>query len=164
VYGVTLLTAPTGAGSTLSLNADGTFTYAPGAGVTSDSFSYCANGTVTGATCSSGITATVTLASCADTAGCLGAAPAASGDSYSSNIASRLQVATPGVLVNDTDPSGLPLKAPRRPMSRAERYAQSGRMFIATLTILPTGAGTATVTFDYQALNSQNTPSPGTAT
>jgi len=64
VYGVQLLTAPTGIGSMFSLNADGTFTYTPGAGVATDSFSYCANGTVSGTTCSSGLTATVTLALC----------------------------------------------------------------------------------------------------
>src|SRR5256886_8321483 len=37
------------------------FTYVPTGTGTSDSFTYCANGTVTGTTCSSGLTATVTL-------------------------------------------------------------------------------------------------------
>jgi hypothetical protein len=59
VYGVQLLTAPTG--GTLTLNADGTFSYVPNAGTGSDSFTYCANGSVTAAVCSSGLTATVTL-------------------------------------------------------------------------------------------------------
>src|SRR5437762_7648094 len=57
VYGVQLLAAPTS--GTVTLNADGTFSYT-GTG-TSASFTYCANGTVTGTTCSSGLTATVTL-------------------------------------------------------------------------------------------------------
>src|SRR6266851_6059047 len=62
VYGVSLLTAPTG--GTLILNANGTFTYTPNAGTASDSFTYCANGSVTGtgatAVCSSNLTATAT--------------------------------------------------------------------------------------------------------
>src|SRR5512139_895743 len=158
VYGVTLLAAPAGTGSTLSLNPDGTFTYTPGAGVTSDSFSYCANGTVAGATCSSGITATVTLASCATTAGCLGAAPTANTDSYTSNIASRLQIKPPGVLGNDADPSGLPLKA---------ILASTGDC--ASVELNQDGSFTATsasgvpCSFTYNAVNSQNTSSTAAA-
>ena len=151
VYGVTLLAAPTGAGSTLSLNADGTFTYAPGAGVTSDTFSYCANGTISGTTCSSGLIATVTLAPCTGT--CLGAAPTAAADSYSSNIASRLQVSPPGVLQNDTDPTGFPLKAV---------LASAGDC--SSVELNPDGSFTATAAgascaFTYTAVNSQNTAS-----
>ncbi len=52
-------TAPTH--GTVTLNANGTFTYVPNAAATSDSFTYCANGTTSGTTCSSGLTATVTL-------------------------------------------------------------------------------------------------------
>ncbi|MDD1713508.1 MAG: Ig-like domain-containing protein, partial [Methanoregulaceae archaeon] len=146
IYGVTLSGAvPAG----LTLYSNGTFTYtgAP------TSFSYCGNGATAGAACT-----TVTLADC--TGACLGAAPAASGDSYSSNIASRLQVATPGVLENDTDPSGLPLKASAASnVTGGTVTLNPDGSFIATPTSPPTGAGTATVTFDYQALNSQNTPS-----
>ncbi|MEN6587579.1 MAG: Ig-like domain-containing protein [Sulfuricella sp.] len=156
VYGVQLLAAPTGAGSTLSLNADGTFTYTPGAGVTSDSFTYCANGTVTGATCSSGITATVTLAPCA--AGCLGAAPTANADSYSSTIASRLQISTPGVLQNDRDPSGLPLKAVLASVgSCASVELNADGSFTAT------SASGVPCSFTYNAVNSQNTASAAAA-
>ncbi|WP_244617332.1 choice-of-anchor Q domain-containing protein [Sulfurimicrobium lacus] len=155
VYGVQLLTTPTGAGSILSLNADGTFTYTPGTGVTSDSFSYCANGTVSGTTCSSGTTATVTLAAC--TGACLGAAPTAVADNYTSNIASRLQISPPGVLANDTDPSGYPLKA-----------VLAGAGDCSSVQLSPDGSFTATAagascTFTYTAVNSQNTAS-GAAT
>src|SRR5438876_168011 len=44
VGGVALLTGPTG--GTLTLNADGTFSYTANAATTSDSFTYCANGSV----------------------------------------------------------------------------------------------------------------------
>jgi hypothetical protein len=162
VYGVSLLAAPTGAGSTLTLNANGTFTYVPGAGITTDSFSYCANGTVTLGVCSSTLTATVALDPC--TGACVGPAPTANADSYSSNIASRLQIGQPGVLGNDKDPSGFPLKA-------------SGLTGVAngTVTLNPDGSFTAvpacapncsvgsappSVTFQYAAINSQNTSSP----
>jgi len=40
VNGVTLLAGPTN--GTVTLNRDGTFTYVPNAGTTSDSFTYCA--------------------------------------------------------------------------------------------------------------------------
>src|SRR5512139_769122 len=158
VYGVTLLAAPAGTGSTLSLNPDGTFTYTPGAGVTSDSFSYCANGTVAGATCSSGITATVTLASCATTAGCLGAAPTANTDSYTSNIASRLQIKPPGVLGNDADPSGLPLKAILASTGdcASVELNQDGSFTATSASVVPF-SGT------YNAVNSQNTSSAAAA-
>lgn len=60
VYGVELLTAPKG--GTLTLNADGTFTYVPAAATTSDSFVYQANG-------NAAITGTVTLTALAACAG-----------------------------------------------------------------------------------------------
>src|SRR6266702_992565 len=109
VYGVAVLAPPSG--GAVTINADGTFSYTPNSGTTSDSFTYCANvPVVPGAppTCA-GKSATVTLAQC--TGSCLGAAPHANGDAYSSNIATRLLVGSPGVLQNDVDPSGLPLSA-----------------------------------------------------
>lgn len=157
VYGVTMLTGPTGVGSTFSLNADGTFTYTPGAGVTSDSFTYCANGTVSGASCSSGLTATVTLAAC--TGSCLGGAPTATADSYSSKVASRLQISPPGVLVNDRDPSGLPLKSVLAGAgSCASVQLNPDGSFIAT------SASSGPCSFTYNAVNSQNTSSTAPAT
>lgn len=158
VYGVQLLSAPSGTGSTLRLNADGTFTYTPGAGVTSDSFSYCANGTVSGATCSSGATATVTLAAC--TGACLGGTPTAAADSYTSNIASLMRVGSPGVLANDTDPSGLLMKAGGLTnVSGGTVTLNPDGSFIAIPSAVPVGAGTSTVSFQYQAINAQNTSS-----
>ncbi len=117
VYGVQLLSGPTSpctpssALPCVTLNPDGTFVYVPAAGATAGSFTYCANGTVTGSVCSTGstLTATVTLAACTAGSGCLGEPPVANADSYTSNIASRLQISPPGVLANDTDPQGHPL-------------------------------------------------------
>lgn len=159
VYGVTLLTGPTGTGSTFSLNPDGTFTYTPGAGVTSDSFTYCANGTVSGTTCSSGLTATVSLAPCTGT--CLGLPPAANADSYTSNIALRLQISPPGVLANDTDPAGYPLT-----VDTASIVASGGVSVSANAdgSFTATTAAPGTYTFTYRVKNSQGTPSSAAAT
>ena len=160
VYGVTLLSGP--ANGTLTLNANGTFTYTPNAGATSDSFTYCANGTVTGTTCSSNITATVTLAACSGT--CLGGAPVAKADAYVSNVAALFQVGAPGVLANDSDPQGHPLAA-----STAISAVTGGTVtlnadgsFTAKPTTAPVGGATATVTFNYVAVNSQGTASAAT--
>jgi hypothetical protein len=102
VYGVQLLTA---AGSgTVTLNANGTFTYVPSGTGTTDSFSYCANGTVTGTTCSSGVTATVTLGALGNAGGIT-----CSSSAFSSNTATYLAVRTPGVLAYCKDSAGYPL-------------------------------------------------------
>ncbi len=157
VYSVQLLSAP--ANGTLTLNANGTFTYVPNSGTTSDSFTYEANG-------NAGITTTVTLAAC--TGACLGAAPTANADAYTSNVASTLHISTPGVLVNDIDPSGHPLTAViiGGSVTGGTVTLNSDGSFTASPSVPPTGAGTATVTFQYNALNSQNTASaaPATAT
>ena len=160
VYGVSVLAAPTGAGSTLTLNADGTFNYVPGAGVTSDSFSYCANVAVvagTPPTCS-GKSATVTLAAC--TGSCLGVAPTATADAYTSNIATRLLVGSPGVLENDSDPSGLALTvdtATVTPGAGLSVKVETDGSFSASV------ASAGTYSFTYHAKNSQGSAS-GVAT
>ncbi len=168
VSGVTLLTAPTA--GTVTLNADGTFSYLPNAGTTSDSFTYCANGSVTGTTCSSGLTALVSLKPAP-----LGGAPTANADAYTSNIASQLHISPPGVLGNDTDPTGYPLKVACLPAGSATCSTVSGvsggtvtlnadGSFTAAPTTAPIGTATATVTFQYSAMNSQNTASGSPAT
>jgi hypothetical protein len=107
VYGVQVLTAPTG--GTLKLNSNGTFTYAPNAGTTSDSFTYCANGTVSGtpATCSSGLTAMVTIGPATLEAGT--GITCAGPFTYTSNVATTLSIKPPGVLSTCKDAAGYPL-------------------------------------------------------
>jgi large repetitive protein len=99
------LTAVLGTGpthGTLTLNADGSFTYTPAADFNgSDSFTY---------TASDG-TATSNVATVTITVGPVNDAPAAAADSYTVAEDSTLTVAAPGVLANDTDVDGDPLTA-----------------------------------------------------
>jgi len=84
---------------TLALNADGSFTYTPTAGFHgSDSFTYTAND---GLAASNTATATIQV----------NGPPVAVNDSYDALEGGTLAVLAPGVLGNDTDPSGLPLTA-----------------------------------------------------
>ncbi len=155
VYSVQLLSAP--ASGTLTLNPNGTFLYVPNTGTTADSFTYQANG-------NPAITATVTLAAC--TGACLGGAPSASADTYNSNVASRMQVSEPGVLGNDSDPSGLPMTAALVPgsVSGGTVTLNADGSFVVTPSAPPAAPATATVTFQYNAVNSQNTVSAAPAT
>ena len=86
----------------LTLNADGSFTYTPTAlYFGTDTFTYAANdGTVNSAA------ATVTL-----TINHVNHAPVANDDSYATAFNTPLNVAAPGVLVNDTDADGDSLTA-----------------------------------------------------
>jgi Bacterial Ig domain len=151
VYGVAVSTLPTK--GTLTLNANGTFTYIPNVGTSSDSFVYRANGT--------GPTATVTLGGATvETGSGIHVNP----DSYTSNVATMLTIMSPGVLANDTDTAGYPLTVP---ITGPNAPVPSGNL---TLTMDSTGAFKATVnhsgmyTFTYHAQNSQGTVSSTTAT
>ena len=88
---------------TLTLNANGTFTYTPTAGYNgTDAFTYHAND----GTANSNI-ATVTI-----TINAVNDAPVAVNDAYTTNEDSPLVVALPGtILINDTDIDGNPLTA-----------------------------------------------------
>lgn len=157
VYGVSVLTAPTG--GALTLRADGTFIYVPKSGTQSDSFTYCAN-PAAGGKCAA--TATVVLAECKDA--CKGAAPLANADSYASTVSTYLKIGSPGVLENDSDPSGLPLKVDLTTISVPANSdltvtVQADGSFVAAV---PAGGQR---TFTYSAKNSQGTLSvPATVT
>jgi len=85
---------------TLTLNANGSFTYKPAAGYTgSDSFTYAASDGILASS-----PATVAL-SVTDQA------PAATNDSYKTGKGKTLAVSAAGVLGNDSDPDGDPLTA-----------------------------------------------------
>src|SRR5882762_7489775 len=155
VYGVTLTgnpanrTVPVG-GGTVTLNADGTFTYTQLAASSScaGSFTYYANGNIA-------ITATVTLAPCTGT--CLGGAPTANPDSYTSSVASMLKVNQPGVLGNDVDPAGHPLTAVLESAGNC-----TGLTLNPDGSFVVTGVTAGTCSFTYHAVNSQKTPSNST--
>jgi hypothetical protein len=148
VYGVTLLAAATN--GTVTLNKNGTFTYAPNTGstATSDSFTYCANGAVTGTTCSSGITALVTL----NPSNIVDSGVTCTASSFNANTATYLAIKTPGVLAGCTDGAGLPLTV------ATSKVTATGVTVIPDanggFTAIAPGAGT--YQFTFQAQNSQN--------
>jgi Bacterial cadherin-like domain/IPT/TIG domain len=151
VYGVEVKTPTTG--GSLTLNPDGTFVYVPNTGTTADSFVYQANG-------NPGVSATVTLTACTAANHCLSGAPVANNGIYTSNIASRLQVGAPGVLAYASDPSGLPLTASvSGGVAGGTVTLNADGSFTAIPTVPPVGNATANVTFQYKAVNSQNTSS-----
>jgi hypothetical protein len=148
VYAVQVSTPPTQ--GTLTLNANGTFTYAAIAGWTgSDSFVYCGNGATSGPACT-----TVTL----------NAAPieAASGISfscpntlsYTSKEATFIKIPPPGVLSCINDALGYPLSV--NPASVVPAAGLSLNMdtnggFSASV------SSSGTYTFTFQPQNSQGT-------
>jgi FtsP/CotA-like multicopper oxidase with cupredoxin domain len=128
----------------LTMNLDGSFTYTAVAGVSYPvTFSYCGNG-------SSTLCAQVTLI-----AGAATGLPVALPDTFTSVTASSLLVTHPGVLANDTDPSGYTLTAKADPKNAlpSNISLNSDGSFSAT----SNGAGIQT--FTYIAVNSQGTAS-----
>ena len=158
VYGVQVLSPPTG--GTLALNADGTSNYTPNAGTTSDSFTYCANCSVASSVCSSGITAVVTLgAATADTtAGITCTGPI----SFTSNSANFIAVKTPGVLATCKDTAGYPLTVDTTSIvaTGINVIAGANGGFTAATSSATTTAA-ASPTFTFKAKSSYGTLSAG---
>jgi len=155
VYGVAVSSGP--AGGTLTLAANGTFTYVPNAGTTTDSFTYCANGTATACT-------TVTLgAAPVEGAGGITVNP----DAYTSNLGKTLIVKSPGILFNDSDAAGYPLTVSGATASTPLTLWLTGATAGGSVSVGPDGGFIATVpgpgtyTFSYKAKNSQGTESAG---
>ena len=128
----TIVAAPTK--GTLTLNANGSFTYTPNANANgADSFTYKARD---GAADSNVATVGITINAVND-------APVAVGDSRSTNEDTVLNVAAPGVLANDTDVDGNPLTA-----------ALVSGVSHGTLTLNPNGSFTYTPAANYNGADS----------
>ena len=125
---------------TLAFNGDGTFSYTPVSGfIGTDTFTYNGNGGTTN-------TATVTLNVAS---GGVGAVPIAVADSYTSNVATKFSVSRPGVLANDTDPTGYPLTASLVASGNCTSVSLSADgSFVAT-------SSASSCQFTYVAKNSQ---------
>jgi hypothetical protein len=152
IIGATLGNAATG--GTVVLNRNGTFTYTPTAApVSADSFTY----TGLCAATQTPVTATVSL----NVSG-VGQAPTAGADSYTSKVTSLLKVQRPGVLANDTDPSGHKLSAvlDTAPAGLTVILNPDGS-FTAQPAVVPVVA--TTYTFNYHAVNAQGTASSPTS-
>jgi len=158
IIGATLVGAPSG----VVLSRNGLFTYT---GSTAKTFQYCGNG-ATNPVATPNLCATVTI-----TPAAVGAVPTANADSFASKVATLLNVSQPGVLANDSDPTGYPLAA-----STSNTALVAGSPFTSatggcTITLEANGSFTAqspsgpnTCTFSYYALNSQGTASAAPAT
>src|SRR5207253_8854876 len=136
---------------------NGSFTYVPNSGstATSDSFTYCANGSVTAGVCSSGLTAAVTLG-----AGDTSSTVACSSTSYTANTAAYLAIKTPGVLATCTYSKGFPLTATAFTGAGVVGDASGGfTVSLATPCTTSTGCPTS---FTFQAKNSQGILSSAT--
>ncbi|SCK24541.1 choice-of-anchor Q domain-containing protein [Vogesella sp. LIG4] len=145
-----------GGATALAFQSNGTFTYTPpSAGACGGSFTFLVNGTVTHTATIQECDASVHAAGCT-----LGGAPTANNANFTSNIASQLQIGAPGVLAYATDPAGHALTAGTATgvVGGTVTLNRDGS-FTAMPTTPPTGAGMATVTFHYTAINSQSTSS-----
>jgi hypothetical protein len=151
VFGVQLDATRMAASGTVTLNANGTFTYVPsGTTAASDSFGYCANGTTT-------ICTTVTLGVSALTTGSITCTP----NSFTASNAKYLAIKTPGVLANCTDSQGLPLTVNPATIAVVSGSSTTAGTVIGDANggFTATAGGPGTLTFSFQAQNSVGTTS-----
>jgi hypothetical protein len=149
VYGVALDAANPASNGTVTLNANGTFTYVPTATATTDSFGYCANGTTTicakvslGAATIEGATG-ITMGSISFTSPVgAGAAPA--------------RFAPPGVLAAASDAGGYPLTVDTTTITASAGLTVSVN---ADGSFAASATAAGSYSFTFKALNSQGTQS-----
>jgi hypothetical protein len=150
----------TGGLAGLTVQSNGTFTYVPPATATcGGTFTYLVNN-------SQSVTSTIAQCDASTSAnptnGCtVSGAPKLANDSYTGNNARVMSINTPGVLLNDVDPSGRPLTVD------PATIVSSG---LTSLVVNADGSFTAvapaagTYTFNYNVTNSQHTPATSSAT
>ncbi len=145
----TVVTEPTQ--GTLTLNGNGSITYVPNPGfVGTDTFTYeDTNGTTTSNTATVTFDVTPT------------APPVANNDTYSTPEGTTLTVSAPGVLANDTSPSGRPLTA-----SDVTMPADGTLTFNAngSLTYVPNPGFVGSDSFTYHDSDGNNTSNTATVT
>ncbi|KAA6456982.1 hypothetical protein DYQ86_24395 [Acidobacteria bacterium AB60] len=147
VFGVKVQTAP-GKG-TLTLNPDGTFTYAANSSwAGGDSFVYCGNGASSGPAC-----ATVTLgAATLETSSNI----TLNSLSFTSQVATYIKIPSPGILAGAKDAAGYPLTVATSTVSGtgfATLIPDANGGFTAT--VAPHPGSPAVATFTFKAQNSQ---------
>jgi hypothetical protein len=143
------------AADTLNFHSDGTFTYKSMAAPCGGQFTYLVNG-------SAAHTATIT--DCSTVLTCKGSAPTAGNGTFTSKIATRLEVAPPGVLAFATSPSGLALTAV--PSATATSCSSVTLNPDGSFTAVNTGANALTCSFNYNVSTStkQTSTAEGTIT
>jgi VCBS repeat-containing protein len=136
---------------TLTLNANGSFTYTPAANFHgSDSFTYRASD---GTLASSQATVTITVTATND-------GPTATDDAYSTAEDTALTVAAPGVLANDTDPDGDTLSAVA---GSGPSHGTLSRNADGSFTYTPAADYNGSDSFTYRASDGTLTSNPATA-
>jgi len=148
------------AGDSITLNPNGTFTYAQAttSATCGGSFTFAVNGKTT----SNPVNISQCTGSCLESAGSI----VMNGITFNSNT-TTLKIAPPGILAVDTDPAGHPLTVNGATATTNLMAALSGG---GTASVDQNGGFTATVggpgtyTFTYNAKNSQGVVSTSTAT